>query len=429
MNQRTAFRLIQSPLLLIVAMIVTEIAAAEAIPVRIQSGSAGTGFQLMRNDIPYPIKGAGGKQHFDRLAEYGGNSIRTWSTENARAVLDQAQRSGLTVTLGLWMGHENHGFDYNDRKVVARQLERFRQDVLEFKDHPALLMWAVGNEVNLNYSNPRVWDALEEAAEMISRVDRNHPVMTVIAGAPRADVQSILEKCPHVDVLGINAYAALGSIPSEVAAAGWNGPMVITEWGPDGYWEVPATAWGAALEQNSSDKAETYRARYEQVILPASDRVLGSYVFLWGHKDEVTPTWFGMFLDDGRETAMVDTIRYLWNGVWPDNRAPEIGDPAIADSTSAEDTRLEPAIEYRMDTYLLDPEGDPLTLEWVIRDRNGTPVDGSGPYGTGAKAWVQGDEATVQFTAPQQPGAYRLYLYAFDDHNHAATANLPLLVD
>ena len=96
-------------------------------------------YKLFRYGEPYFIKGAGGKLHYDRLAQYGGNSIRTWGTDNAKAILDEAERLGLTVTLGLWVGHQGHGFDYDNEAAVAQQLERFRQDVLKYKDHPALI--------------------------------------------------------------------------------------------------------------------------------------------------------------------------------------------------------------------------------------------------------------------------------------------------
>ena len=80
------------------------------------------GFQLLRNGVPYYIKGAGGTEYLDILKSIGGNSIRTWSTGNAKKVLDEAYANGISVCLGLWVGHERHGFNYNDEYAIASQL-------------------------------------------------------------------------------------------------------------------------------------------------------------------------------------------------------------------------------------------------------------------------------------------------------------------
>src|SRR5687767_7723484 len=75
-------------------------------------------YQLYRNGEPYFIKGAGGYKYYERLKACGGNSIRLWSTKGAKEYMDKAYELGLTVTLGLEMGHERKGFDYNDKKAV-----------------------------------------------------------------------------------------------------------------------------------------------------------------------------------------------------------------------------------------------------------------------------------------------------------------------
>jgi beta-galactosidase/beta-glucuronidase len=123
------------------------------------------GFQLLVNGKSFYVKGAGleyGSQ--ETLARYGGNSFRTWQTDNGQesgqAVLDRAYVNGLMVTMGLQVAAERGGFDYNDPMAVAQQLDRIKREVLLYKNHPALLMWSIGNELNLGSRNPKVWDAV-----------------------------------------------------------------------------------------------------------------------------------------------------------------------------------------------------------------------------------------------------------------------------
>ena len=46
--------------------------------VEVKTNSLGN-FELLRNGVPYYIKGAGAKDHFDLEVESGANSIRVWS--------------------------------------------------------------------------------------------------------------------------------------------------------------------------------------------------------------------------------------------------------------------------------------------------------------------------------------------------------------
>ena len=87
-------------------------------PIKVELIKKDSGYQLMRGGAPYYILGAGGGSHASRLASYGGNSMRTWSRRGAQQILDSAQKNGLTVLLGLHVGSERHGFDYNDNEAV-----------------------------------------------------------------------------------------------------------------------------------------------------------------------------------------------------------------------------------------------------------------------------------------------------------------------
>ena len=86
-----------------------------------------TGYELIRNGENYFVKGAGGYQYLNQLKDIGGNSIRTWGVDNAKQILDDAHKLGITVCLGLWVGHERHGFNYDDEYAVEGQLESFKK--------------------------------------------------------------------------------------------------------------------------------------------------------------------------------------------------------------------------------------------------------------------------------------------------------------
>ena len=178
---------------------------AEPIPVELQKTDAG--WQLLRGGEPYFIHGAGGDGPLDQLAAAGANSVRTWGGD-VGTLLDDAHALGMTVTVGIWLGHERHGFDYSDAKQVEAQLERARQAVLRYKDHPALLLWAVGNEMEGFESgdNPAIWKAVNDVAAMIKELDPHHPTMTVTAFVHGERIEFLHKRSPAIDIHGINTY-------------------------------------------------------------------------------------------------------------------------------------------------------------------------------------------------------------------------------
>jgi hypothetical protein len=404
---------------------------AQTGPVKVEIHQANGRYKLLRGGQPYFIKGAGGGQFPERIKAYGGNSVRTWSTGDAPKVLAEANKNGLTVMLGLDVARERHGFDYNNPQAVAAQLEKLRAEVLKYKDNPAVLFWGIGNELNLEYTNPKVWDAVEQIARMIHEVDPNHPTSTVLAGCDAKEVGFIKARCPAVDILSVNTYAGLATIPQEVRAAGWSGPYVVAEWGPTGHWESPVTPWKASVEETSSQKAAVYQSRYESSVAQDKTQCLGTYVFLWGQKQERTPTWYGIFTEDGQESEVVDVMQYLWSGKWPTNRAPHLTSFQLDVKQATANIYLQPGQVYPAVVAVTDPNKDRLTYRWELLpesidlknggDRESRPIAIPGRIPAGAKA-------TTMLKAPAQEGAYRLFVYAYDGHDNVATANIPFYV-
>ena len=401
-------------------------ASAQAIPVELRKTDQG--WQLLRGGEAYFIRGAGGSASLQQLAQAGGNSIRTWGADDLDALLDEAHELGLTVTVGIWLGHERHGFDYGDEDQVREQLELAREAVLRYRDHPALLMWGIGNEMEgfEDGGDPVIWAAVNDVAEMVKELDPAHPTMTVTAEIGGARVRSVQELCPAIDIHGINAYGGAPSIAERYRAAGGTKPYVLTEFGHPGIWEIPSNDWGAPFEMSSTDKAAYYRRSYEQGVLAAPGLALGSYVFTWGFKMEATATWFGMFLPDGSQLAAVDTMTELWSGQPPANLA-----PVIESLTIDGEARVDPGEKVRLRAVVSDPEDAGLRVLWALRQE-------SGDYSTGGDfrpmlpdidgAVLDGSLNGATLRMPEDPGAYRVFLYVYDDAGKAATANLPLLV-
>ena len=391
---------------------------AQAIPVELTRTD--TGWQLLRDGEPYFIRGAGGTHSLESLAAAGGNSIRTWDAEKVRGdddvgvLLDEAHALGLTVTVGIWLGHERHGFDYDDPQQVQQQFDRAKAIIQRYKDHPAVLMWGIGNEMEGfdEGDNPAIWKAVNDIAAMAKEIDPNHPTMTTTAFVHGQRIEFIHNQSPAIDIHGVNAYGGAVAVPDFMEKGGASKPWVFTEYGPVGPWEMPKTDWGAPIEQTSADKADFYRRAHAEGIEAAQGRALGGYAFLWGDKMEATETWFGIFLPDGAPTGAYDALSEIWTGELPDNLAPRVDAIRVDEST-----QLAPGDVISVSTTMSDPEDDELEVRWVLRGDTSDILTGGDyrpPMPDVSGAVLEGDANGARVRMPDVPGAYRLFAYAYD---------------
>jgi hypothetical protein len=407
--------------------------AATAAPAAVAIVRVGDGFTALRAGKPYFAKGAVGDVHLEELAAAGGNSIRA-----GVAALDRAQALGLSVLVDLPFGKQRWGFDYGDPAAVNRQRADLRTIVETHRDHPALLAWALGNELEIDTTAEQravLWREVDAVADLVHRIDPDHPVITVVGGQYKDMLHELNQYCPHLDAVGLNSYADMLTLPDDIEREGWKRPYWVTEFGPRGHWQVPRTAWNLPIEDSSTAKADFYRRAYEHAI---KDRpqCLGSYVFHWGRHHEKTHTWYGMFLEDGSRTEAVDVMTYLWSGRWPAHRSPRLGPEAIRATSEDGESRgpalLPPGAIVTCVLNASDPDGDLLEYSWDLRrDVSGNAKVGGDreeptPPIDGRVLAAAGNTAT--FRMPPDAGAYRIFAYARDGHGNAATANLPLRV-
>ena len=405
---------------------------AEGSAVRVEIRGAAGAYTLYRGGESYVIRGAGvgNTGDLESLARHGGNSARTWAVGDG-SILDRAQELGVTVALCLDLARERHGFDYGDSEAVRRQFERVRSEVLAHRDHPALLFWIIGNELNFDFTDARVYDAVNDISRIIHRLDPDHPTTTAIAGVDATLVHVLEERAPDLDFLSVQLYGGLPALPAALAEISADWPVMVTEWGTVGHWEVTRTEWGAPIEPTSTAKARLYRDGHEQVLAPLAGRVIGDYAFLWGQKQERTPTWYGVFTADGRRTETVDVLHRVWTGAWPPNRSPRLLELTLAGKRATDHVRLVAGAEYVASVEADDPEGDPLRYEWIVMRESAATESGGDAETVPDRVAVKSErrgEGEIALRAPASPGAYRLFVYVGDGRGAAAHANLPFLV-
>lgn len=383
---------------------------------------------IQRGGEDYFVRGAGGKTELKLLAECGANSIRTWAVGDATpALLDEAHKHGLSVTLGIWLERAGDGIDYGDEKALERQVRRVERAIKRHRKHPALLMWAIGNEMEAGGDDLRVYEQLERLAQLAHSLDPGHPTMTVIAemGGGKK-IRHLDELAPSLDVIGINSYGSAATVGKRYAKAGGTRPYMLTEFGPRGHWEPRSKAFDLPVEPSSTDKAEDYRRAYEGAV-EDQPLCIGSYAFLWGHKQEATATWYGMLLPDGTRLASADVMTELWTGKAPRNLCPTVSKIDGIPSNG----KLRPGDRVKVTLRAKDPDGDRLKTEWILRKASA----GDGSYGKRedtmpeiAGAVLSPKRTSARIRVPEEPGKYRLFAYVRDGKGGGAVINVPVQV-
>jgi hypothetical protein len=403
------------------------LAQSTAIPVEVRQVDGR--WILLRGGAPYFVNGVGGTQNMELLAAIGGNSVRTWGVdENTIQVLDRAHELGLTVTVGIWMESRGQGGDYSNPELREKQLDRIRTWVPKLKDHPALLIWGIGNESEVRNNVPEYWQHLNELAKLCKELDPNHPTMHVTAEAGGGDGYGapLREFAPEIDIWGINSYQGMFSLRQRLARQGFSGPYLVCEFGATGPWEAPKTEWGAPIEQSSMEKAAQFARLFAEQV-DNNPQLLGTYAFHWVQRPNPSHTWFSLLRPDGAPLSVVDTLQRQWTGRWPENLGPQV----MGIRSDLVRNVVLPNTVFAATVNAFDPEGTPLKVEWMLRlDRHNRtwPKDGPMTDADMDALILESSEGTVRFRTPPVPDRYRLLVWVTDAGGKVGSASEPFYV-
>lgn len=383
---------------------------------------------------PFYINGVGGTNRLDMAKACGANAFRTWGGDVAsiRRSLEKAEANQMYLMQGIALPKEPERYVDDDFK--RKKLEEVRLLAETFKDEPALLAWGIGNEIDLDKANiPEAWSFVEELAKEIKKIDHNHLVSTVISHKPKA-LELIARYAPSLDFVGINSYGPIFEVGKLFEESPYRGPFVITEWGPTGWWETQKTEWGAPIEQTSEEKRIVYETRYRKAIA-GNPRCLGSFVFLWGQKEERTPTWFSMFVENdveglplkGEKTPMVEAMERVWTKTEPKQTAPVVKQLTINGVSFAPEVKNN--TRFVAEVIAVDKEENKLTYVWeVLKEATITATGGAyepRPERVGRVKTTESGNIHISIDAA---GYYRLYVYVLDHTGYVSTANIPFAV-
>jgi len=388
----------------------------------------------------FQIKGVCGDTDLDRLASFGVNTVRGYtipSVEAMREKLDHAHRLGMKMIVSEWMPHHGENksrngsswdFDYGVRgeKMIADLITK----VEGIGDHPALLMWGLGNEVHLDEPYLRVANRMSE--EIHKRFPHHLTSLTVI-NVKEEGIAAIKEYAPDIDVLGVQSYS-LGAVGGSIkkAEAVWGKPFYMSEFNTKGPWNFGKTDWGVELDEPVNRKVGDLIGCY--AAIDASPLCLGSTIFLWGHATSYRPTYFSLLLnshpngiaknasyDDLMITPQAEVMIENFTGKPPaGNRAPVLAklefDGGLASTVVAAGEPMTVMFEA------LDPNDDTVEfVTWILAAKARPTSAVAGPF-------PQASATHAIIPAPETPGEYLLMVYAKDNKSGASASTIAFKV-
>ncbi len=248
---------------------------------------------------------------FPLIQKLGANTLRTFSLMNTNTqsaqvlqVLDQAQADNLHVVMGYFVPTF---VNLADATVQSQIQSELLTSVNNYKNHPAVLMWVIGNEQNLNNGNNTAWyDFLNQLAGMVKSTDPNHPIASVEGECPQggcataaynignAAVHADDAHMTNLDIWGVTAYRGTsfqGLFQALAVSATTTKPILVAEFGKDAYRD-------SAGQEDQTIQASYINSQWQEIASNLSAAGSGSADLVGGSVFEWTDEWWKDSADD-----------------------------------------------------------------------------------------------------------------------------------
>ncbi|MYR45942.1 discoidin domain-containing protein [Streptomyces sp. SID5910] len=394
-------------------------------------------WQLTVDGSPYQVKGltwgpsvADADRYMPDLKSMGVNTIRTWGTDaSSRPLFDSAAAHGVKVIAGFWLqpgGGPGSGGCVNyltDTAYKEQMLAEFPRWVQEYKDHPGVLMWNVGNESVLGLQNCYSGDELErqrdayttfvnDVTRKIHAVDPNHPVTSTDAWVGAWPYYK--KNAPDLDLYAVNSYNAVCDVRSAWEQGGYTKPYIVTESGPAGEWEVPDDANGVPAEPSDQAKADGYTKAWN-CVTGHRGVALGATLFHYGTEYDFGGIWFNL-LPAGQKRLSYYAVKRAYGGdTSRDNTPPVLSGFGVEGDAG----KVQAGKDLVLTARATDPDGDPVAHEVLS---NSNYIDQGKQLNPLPFTDLGGGR--LKITAPDRPGVWKLYVKATDGKGNVGVETL-----
>ena len=179
------------------------------------------------------------------LRQMGANTIRLWGWRydgDHEDFLDAAYNNGVRpiyVIVSYWLDSSRNLSDPASRQEIIAE---FTQMVAIHKNHPAVLMWAIGNELNGPWmfgDSDDLFSLLDDMAKAAHDEEGSnyHPVTTPLADINLIEtIENRDPQVPNLDLWSVQVYRgpSFYSLFNDYVTASAK-PLLITEFGIDAY--------------------------------------------------------------------------------------------------------------------------------------------------------------------------------------------------
>ncbi len=241
------------------------------------------------------------ERDFAQMSGNGINAVRTY-TVPPRWLLDVAATHDLRVMVGLpW---EQHVTFLDDRRRVRDILSRVKASVTECANHPAVLCFAIGNEIPAPivrwYGRRRVERFIRRLYELAKAVDP--AALVTYVNYPTTEYLEL----PFLDIYCFNVYLEhrddLGAYLARLQNLADERPLLLAEIGLD------------SRRNGEQTQAESLDWQIRTVF---SEGAVGTFVFAWTDEwyrggADIDDWDFGLMTRDRRPKAALETVRRVY---------------------------------------------------------------------------------------------------------------------